>query len=161
MPTLCRSYTTDDDAQAAVERLLAAGLSVPEIRVLTGEPVRDAQDPPVGRFGGEPQGAQPVGAFAGAPGSSHDTMGGFAGTPSQPRRGGFGDLDRETVTTYRDGVARVHVASHRNLKRMLVDAGLDEPAAAADVEALHHGRTLVLVRTGEPAADDAAMALDA
>ena len=37
---------------------------------------------------------------------------------------------------------------------MLVDAGLDEPTADADVEALHEGRVVVLVRadgTGEAA----------
>jgi hypothetical protein len=37
------------------------------------------------------------------------------------------------VTTYADGVRRVHVRSHRNLEKMLVDAGLSEEAAAADV----------------------------
>ncbi len=42
---------------------------------------------------------------------------------------------------------RVRIASHHNLKRMLVDAGLDEATATSDVEALHHGRVLVLVQS--------------
>jgi hypothetical protein len=40
----------------------------------------------------------------------------------------------------------VRIASHRDLKRMLVDAGLEPDVAAADVDALHHGRILVLTR---------------
>jgi hypothetical protein len=87
-------------------------------------------------------------------------MGAFAGD-GNGRRGGFGDLDRETVTTYADGVRRVRVTSHRRLKSMLVQAGLDDDVAAADVEALHAGRVLVLVRPPASRAEDAATALDA
>jgi hypothetical protein len=144
MPTLCRAYATADDAHAAVERLLAAGLPGDDIRVLTGAPERDGRDAPTGRFGGDPDAARPVGAFAGAGASSREDMGAFAG--GGQRRGGFGDLDRETITGYRDGVPHVRVASHGRLQRTLVAAGLDERAAAADVEALHHGRVLVLAR---------------
>jgi hypothetical protein len=159
MPTLCRAFATEDEAHAAVDRLLAAGMSGVEIRLITGEPVRDHRNAPVGRFAGEGR-DQPIGSFAGAPRSSHDAMGGFAGDPEQQRRGGFGDLDRETVTSYRDGVRRVHVASHHNLKKMLIDAGLDDAAADADVEALHYGRVLVLLRASS-LAPEAALALDA
>src|SRR5918912_1017830 len=103
MTTICRAFQTQDEAGAAVERLLA-------------------------------------------------------GDAAQQRSGGFGDLDRETVTSYDDGVKRVHVASHRDVRRLLVDAGLDPDAAADDVEALHRGRVLVLVRTS--AVEDAAAVLD-
>ena len=85
-------------------------------------------------------------------------MGSFAGAAGEQRRGGFGDLDRETVTGYRDGVPHVRVAGHAHLRRMLMEAGLDEPAAAADVEALHHGRVLVLAMADSAA--PAAAALD-
>lgn len=159
MPTLCRSYMTDDDATDAVERLLTGGLQVDDIRVLMGEPPRDGRDAPAGDFAGVQHDA--VGSFAGGAHSSADPMGGFAGRGGDERRGSFGDIDRETVTTYRDGVARVHIASHRKLEKMLVDAGLDEPTAAADVEALHQGRSLVLVRSDDQAVDDVARALDA
>src|ERR671929_69687 len=81
-----------------------------------------------------------AGSFAGQPHAAGDGMGTFAGDASERRTGGFGDIDRETVTTYENGVKRVHIASHRDLKRMLVDAGLDPEVAAADVAALHHGR---------------------
>ena len=159
MPTLCRSYMTEDDATRAVERLLTAGLPVDEIRVLMGEPARDGRDAPVGDFAGARHDA--VGSFSGGTHSTADPMGRYAGHAGDERRGSFGDIDRETVTTYRDGVARVRIASHRNLTRMLMDAGLDKPTAAADVAALHAGRVLVLVRSGEQTADDLARALDA
>lgn len=114
MSTICRAFSADDEARAAVDRLLAGGVPGAEIRVLTGE-----------------------------------------------RSGGFGDIDRETVTSYADGVRRVHIASHRNVKKMLVEAGLDPDASDADVDALHHGRVLVLVRTDSPAVDRVELALDA
>lgn len=55
---------------------------------------------------------------------------------------------------------RVHIASHHNLMQMLLDAGLDEATAASDVEALHHGRVLVLVRS-TMALDEVASVIDA
>jgi len=160
MPTLCRAFATEAEAHAAVDRLLAAGMSDAEIRLLMGEPVRDQRQAPVGRFAGDGV-DEPVGSFAGIAGSTQDGMGSFAGAPEQQRRGGFGDLDREMVTSYRDGVRRVDIASHRKLETMLVEAGLDEATAAADVEALHDGRILVLVRTSSPHPEDVALVLDA
>jgi hypothetical protein len=158
MATLCRAYSTDDDANAAVDRLLAARITGLEVRVLMGEPVRDHRDAPVGRFAGGGQ-AEQVGAFDGMPGNSRDMMGAF--TADAGRRGGFGDLDRETVTSYHNGVPRLRVASHRKLKRMLVAAGLDEATAETDVRALHDGRIVVLVRTGSTDGAEAARVLDA
>ena len=155
MTTICRAFQTQDEAGAAVERLLAAGMPGDEIRVVTGEPVRDHGDAPAGSFAGR---AGRLGSFADRPHAPHDGMGAFAGDAAQQRSGGFGDLDRETVTSYDDGVKRVHVASHRDVRRLLVDAGLDPDAAADDVEALHRGRVLVLVRTS--AVEDAAAVLD-
>ena len=97
---------------------------------------------PSGSFAGE---SGPVGAFAGANGTTADAMGSFAPGAGDARRGGFGDADRDVIVSYEDGVRRVHVASHRELERVLGDAGLDEDAIAADVAAIHHGRVLVLV----------------
>jgi hypothetical protein len=48
---------------------------------------------------------------------------------------------RDAIATFRDGVRRAHVASHRELERVLATAGLDAGAVAE----LHHGRVLVLV----------------
>src|SRR4051794_28545024 len=98
MPTLCRAYMTDAAAHAAVDRLLATGMAVDDIRVLMGEPARDGRDARAGSFAGvaAPAGiAEPVGSFAGAPGASREAMGEFASSPAPARRGSFGDLDRE------------------------------------------------------------------
>src|SRR3954447_25032867 len=136
MPTHCRIHSSEAGARAAVGELLAGGHPGEDIRVLMG--ADNHADDPVGAFAGETGAA---GAWAGegaAPGSS-------AGA-AEPGRGGFGDIDRETVTSYQDGVPHVRIASHRDLKQMLVDAGLEPAAAEKDVAALHAGRILVLVR---------------
>jgi hypothetical protein len=159
MPTLCRAFSTDEEAHAAVDRLLAAGMPDAEIRLLMGRPVRDHRDDTVGGFAGR-SGDEPVGSFADIPRSSREAVGSFAGDADQQRRGGFGDLDRETVTSYHEGVPRIHVASHRDLKKLLVEAGLDGADADADVAALHHGRILVLVRTSTLNPEAAVEALD-
>ena len=158
MPVLCRIYSTDDDARAAVDRLLAAGLSGGDVRVLMGAAAHDHRDDSVGGFAGSGDGVA-VGSFAGVEGSSRDAMGSFAGDPDSSLAAGSATSTAKTVTTYQGGVPHVRVASHRNLKKLLVDAGLDPAAADPDVEALHRGRTLVLVRGDSPEA--AAAALDA
>jgi hypothetical protein len=148
MSTLCRAYPSQQDAHAAVERLLSAGIAGAEVQVLMGETVRDSRDEPVGGYAGTTTAdREHVGAYAGAAHSGREAMGAFAGDADAQRRGGFSGVDRETVTTYGAGVRRVRIASHHDLNRMLTDAGLDEATAAADVAALHEGRVLVLVRS--------------
>jgi hypothetical protein len=162
MPTLCRAYATEADAHAAADRLLAAGLPGADIRVLMGEPERDTREAPAGEFGGDPVGAHaPVGAFAGSGPDRAAGMGGFAGSAETMRQGAFADADRDTVTTYPGGVERVRIAAHRGLKALLLQAGLDEAAADADVQALHRGRVLVLVTAGAECEAAAKAALDA
>ena len=148
MATLCRAYASPEDAEAAVDRLLTAGVADAEIQVLMGDAVHDARDAPVGGFAGTTTAdAETVGAYAGAAHSGREAMGAFAGDADARRRGGFSDVDRETVATYGAGVRRVRIASHHDLRRKLVDAGLDEATAAADVAALHQGLVLVLARS--------------
>jgi hypothetical protein len=65
-----------------------------------------------------------------------------------------------TTTSYPNGVARVDVTTHRDLHRSLVEAGLDEPTADADIKALHQGRVLVLVHGDSLSPADLATALD-
>jgi hypothetical protein len=161
MPTLCRAYTTDHEAHAAVDRLLSADVPGADIRVLMGEAVHDSRDAPVGGYAGTATADdETVGAYAGAGHSDREAMGAFAGDPDEQRRGGFSDVDRETITTYRAGVERVRIASHHNLEKMLVDAGLDEATASTDVEALHRGRILVLIESAI-ALDEIAGVIDA
>jgi hypothetical protein len=158
MTTICRTYATEAEAHAAVRRAVAAGAAEADVRVLMGERAHDARDGSAGSFAdAEPEA---VGAFAGGAHSSREAMGAFAGDGHDARRGAFADVDRETVTTLAGGVERVRVASHHALKRMLVDAGLDEAAADADVQALHDGRVLVLV-SGATATEAVVAALGA
>ena len=87
MTTLCRAYTTEVDAQAAVSRLLAEGLPGADIRVLMGQPEHDHREEPVGRFAGRRVApADPVGSFAGSAGSSQDAMGEFEPSVTHRRR---------------------------------------------------------------------------
>jgi hypothetical protein len=159
MPTLCRAYATEKDALAAVDRLMATGIAGADVRVLMGDGLHDSRDAPVGAFAATlSEGDPAIGSYAGATHSAREAMGSFAGDPDR-RRGGFSDVDRETVTTYAAGVERVRIASHHALRTMLLDAGLDEAAADADVEALHRGRVLVLARSGRTV-DELAPALD-
>ena len=141
MQTHCSGYTTDTEAHAEVERLLASGVSEDRISVLVGHMPADHRAEPVGAFAGA-TGA--VGTFSGAAGTSADAMGSFAGDGDQ-RRGGFGDADRDEIATYAGGVRRVHIATHHELAQRLAAAGLDADAVAAEVAALHHGRAVVLV----------------
>ncbi len=41
------------------------------------------------------------------------------------------------------------MAGHRKIKKLLMDAGLDEATAESDVERLHAGRVLMLVEAPE------------
>ena len=161
MVTLCRAYTSEDAAHATVERLLAAGVPGEGIHVLMGAAIHDARDVPVGSFAGATRpDEEAVGSYGGVRRSGRAAMGGFAGETRGQRRGGFADVDRETVATYPEDVEHVRIASHHDLRRMLLDAGLDAASAESDVEALHHGRVLVLVRS-DTAGDELAAVLDA
>ena len=55
---------------------------------------------------------------------------------------------------------RTRIASHRKLKKLLVEAGLDHATAVAEVEALHAGRVLVLIQSESLTEDDIAAAID-
>jgi hypothetical protein len=114
MPTSCSAYHSDTDAYAAVDRLLQQGTPGERITVLTG---RAGEDRP------------------------EAAMATFAYGAREARRGSFADADRDAIATFRDGVRRAHVASHRALERVLAKAGLD----AGGIAELHQGHVLVLV----------------
>jgi hypothetical protein len=143
MTTYCSSYQHQAAAEDAVERLLAAGVDGDDVRILMGAPNHDGD--PTGGFAGVVTEDAPLGTFAGRTGDHG--MGGFGGRPATQRRGSFATLDRDTLTTFEGGRNReLRDVSHRHLIRLLVDAGLDEDIAERDVQALHDGRVLVLVR---------------
>jgi hypothetical protein len=139
---VCHSYASHADALAAVNAVLGAGIPGEGVRVLTGEPSRDARTDTMGEFAGSLEPGAPVGSFAGSRAEGAPT-GAFAG--GDQRGGSFADADRDVVTEYPHGVERMRVAGHRRIKRLLSDAGLDDATAERDVQALHAGRVLVLV----------------
>jgi hypothetical protein len=160
MTTLCRAYTSTHDAENAIERLLSAGVPAIRIELIMGEAVKDSRDAPIGGFAGTTTAdAETVGSYANITHSGREAAGTFAGDPDEQRRGAFSDIDRDTVTTYDAGVKRTRIASHHNLKKILVRAGLDQATATANVDALHAGRVLVLVQN-ESALDDIAAVVD-
>jgi hypothetical protein len=156
---LCKAYMTETEAQRAVMSLLDAGVPGEGVRVLMGEPQHDTRREEFGEFGGTEAPDAPVGDFGNREHTHAESMGSFAG--GGQRGGSFGDVDRDTVSSYPEGVERVRIATHHNLKKTLTDAGLDEDAAERDVRALHEGRVLVLFTVEGIEPDRAQELLDA
>jgi hypothetical protein len=148
---LCRSYASHVEALEAVNSVLGAGIRGEDVQVLTGEPQRDTREEPVGEFGGPTAPDAPVGEFAGGSHPHGHERGHFAG--GEQRGGSFADADREQVVSYPGGVEHARVAGHHKIKKLLTEAGLDEAAAERDLDALHAGRVLVLVKVPEGEAE--------
>jgi hypothetical protein len=160
MAVICKSYASHEEARRAVEAALGAGIAGDGIRVLMGDTGHDARTEAEGEFAGSTAPGDVVGDFeAGHP--RDEAAGGFAGAPETQREGSFGDADRETVTSYPGGGEHVHVVGHRQVHRVLRDAGLDETTAQRDADALHQGRILVLADVGDRDPGEVGAALDA
>ena len=67
MSTLCKTYSDESEARAAVERLLASGAPRRGVRLLAGTRLHDVRDERVGTFAGAIGPDAPVGRFAGRP----------------------------------------------------------------------------------------------
>jgi hypothetical protein len=139
-----------DDAGRAVDTLRAAGVDGRAVRVLMGEPERDARTEPTGQYApGTLPADEPVGDFAGREHAQNEDMGTYARSTSGQRGGSYADADRDVITSYPNGLERVRVAEHGRLKRVLQDAGLDDATVDREVEALHMGRILVIADIGD------------
>jgi hypothetical protein len=161
MNALCRAYDTTTDAERAVQALLDAGVPGDDVRLLMGAEVHDARRESAGGFAGSVASDDQVGDFADHRHSRATARSSFAGDSSAGSEGVFANADREVVVTYSDGREHSRAAGHHRLKKLLVDAGLDDDAAESDVRALHDGRVLVLVTLGVVTEDRAAELLDA
>ena len=161
MNALCRAYENTADAEHAVQALLDAGVPGDDVRLLMGAEVHDARRESAGAFAGSVASDDRVGDFAGDGHSRATPRSSFAGDASAGGEGVFANADRDVVVTYSDGREHSRVAGHQRLKKLLVDAGLDDDAAESDVRALHDGRVLVLVTLAAVSADRAAELLDA
>jgi hypothetical protein len=160
MNALCKAYDTTADAERAVADLIAAGVPGEDVRLLMGAQVHDARREARGRFSGSVAPEEQVGAYAGDGPERSALRGSFAGADAGAAEGTFANTERDVVVTQSDGKEQARVAGHRELKRLLMEAGLDDATAEADVEALHAGRILVLVHAGAIGDADARALLD-
>jgi hypothetical protein len=161
MNALCKAYSNTGDADRAVATLLAAGVPGDDVRLLMGAELHDARREAAGGFAGAVSTNAEVGAFAGQGGDRSAAMGSFAGDSAAGGEGVFANADRDVVVTHSDGQEQSRVAGHKQLARLLVEAGLDDDAAETDVRALHDGRVLVLVTLGAVTEDRAREVLEA
>jgi hypothetical protein len=145
MAVICRTYASHDEARRAVRAVLGAGVPDTAVRVLAGQPQRDSRGEPEGEFAGTTAPDDVVGDFGG-PGHRRDEGGGaFAESAAEQRGGSFADADRESISTYPNGVEHVQAASHDHVRRVLSDAGLDARTTERDSERVLDGGVVVLV----------------
>ena len=152
MSTLCKTYSDERDARAAVERLVASGAPRRGIRLLTGSRLHDVRDERVGTYAGAIGPDAPVGRFAGRPRRRCQGTGNFAGDPDHQRKGSFADVERDVIITFGRGAEHPHVATHRALRQLLSSVTLDGEPADHLVEELHDGNRLVVAEVEQPAA---------
>jgi hypothetical protein len=154
MIALCKAYESTTDAERAVADLIAAGVPGEDVRLLMGAEIHDARRESRGRFSGTVAPDERVGAYAGEGPERNLLRGSFAASEAAGE-GSFANAERDVVVTEHDGHEQVRVAGRRELKKLLMQAGLDDAAAEGDVDALHGGRVLVLVNSAAIAKDDA------
>jgi hypothetical protein len=160
MNALCKAYDSTTDAERAVADLIAAGVPGADVRLLMGAEIHDARREARGRFSGSVAPEEQVGAYAGDGPERSALRGSFAGADAGAAEGTFANAERDVVVTHSDGMEQSRVAGRRELKKLLMDAGLDDATAEADVDALHRGRILVLVHVAAIGQDDARALLD-
>lgn len=159
MNSLCKPYDNADDAERAVADLIAAGVPGEDVRLLMGAEIHDARRETRGRFSGSVAPEEQVGAYAGDGPVRSAVRGSFTATDAASE-GSFANAERDVVVTHSDGKEQTRVAGRRELKRLLMDAGLDDATAEADVDALHAGRILVLVNPAAIGHDETRALLD-
>jgi hypothetical protein len=161
MNALCRAYDNATDADRAVQALLGGGVPGDDIRLLMGAEIHDARRESGGGFAGSIASDEHIGDFAGDGHPRATPRSSFAGRSAADSEGVFANADRDVVVSYSDGREHSRVAGHQQLKKLLLDAGLDDDVAESDVRTLHDGRVLVLVTLGAVSEDRAAELLDA
>jgi hypothetical protein len=155
MTTLCKTFSAEIAARRAVAALRATGVPARDLRLLTGRPLGDTRQEPVGGYAGPFGHDAPVGTYGGSGARRRQGTGGFAGDPDQQRQGSFGDLDRVVIVTYDDDAERARVTGLRGIQRLLCRAALGDDAVAHAVNELQRGRTVILVELREIPASDA------
>jgi hypothetical protein len=159
MTALCKPYATATEAEQAVADLIAAGAPGEDVRLLMGAAIHDARREARGLFAGSVAPDERVGAYGGDGPERSALRGSFSGA-DDGAEGTFANAERDVVVTHHDGEEQVRVSGHAKLKALLMEAGLDDATAEADIHAIHDGRVVVLVTLGTIAEDDARALLD-
>jgi hypothetical protein len=149
--TLCKTYSDEREARAAVERLVASGAPRGAIRLLTGSRLHDVRDERVGTYAGAIDPEAPVGRFAGRPRRRCQGTGSFAGDPDRQRKGSFADVERDVIITFGRRDEHPRVATHRALRLLLSGVTLDGEPADHLVDELHDGHRLVVAEVEQTA----------
>ena len=89
-----------DDAARAVDTLREARIDGRGVRVLMGEPERDARNEPTGQYAGALAADDPVPDFAGHEHALRDDMGSYVHSSTSQRGGSYADTDRDLITSY-------------------------------------------------------------
>jgi len=152
MSTLCKTYSDEREARAAVQRLMAAGAPRRAIRLLTGSRLHDVRDERVGTYAGAIGPDAPVGRFAGLPRRRCQGTGSYAGDPDRQRKGSFADVERDVIITFGRRDEHPRVATHRALRQLLSAVTLDGEPADHLVDELHEGHRLVVAEVEQPPA---------
>ena len=129
------------------------------MRLLVGAEIHHARREARGRFSGSVAPEDQVGAFAGDGPERSAVRGSYAASDAAAE-GSFANAERDVVVTQHEGEERAWVTGRRELKKLLMEAGLDDAAAEADVDALHAGRVLVLVHIAAIPEDEVRAVLD-
>lgn len=148
MTTLCKAFPTEAAARRAVAALRATGVPARDLRLLTGAPLGDTREHPVGGYAGPFAHDAPVGTYGGGGVRRRHGTGGFAGDPDQQRQGSFGDVDRVVIVTY-DAAERTRVTGLRGIQRLLRRTALADDAVAHAVNQLHRGHAVVVAELRE------------
>jgi hypothetical protein len=148
MATVFRVYETGEQVQQVVAALSAAGISREQISIIMGS--ANPQTSAMGNFvsgDGHDHGSDPMGSFASNVGSGH--QGSFADTDGQHRHdetvGSFASVDKETMTVFLGGRQRMQVVSHNHIVQLLVENGSSQETAIRQIDAIHMGKTLLLI----------------
>ena len=155
MTTHCKTFPAEAAARRAVAALRATGAPARDLRLLTGTPLGDTRQQPVGGYAGPFGHDAPVGTYGGGGIRRHQGTGGFAGDPDQQRQGSFADADRVVIVTYDDDAEHTRVTGLRGTQRLLRRTALADDAVAHAVNQLQRGRAVVLAELREIPAGEA------
>jgi hypothetical protein len=150
MATLCETYPTVATARRAADALHAAGVPAHDIGVLADGRYHDVRIELVGGFGGPVDPDAPFGKYAGPARRRWQAAGGYSGRPDRQRQGSFVDGEGEPAITYDRDDEHMRITDDEMARRVLSDAHVPPGEAERVVDALHHGRAVMVAEVSDP-----------